>query len=80
MRPSLRTTSALVTITKAARAAGYKVYWGVASRTYSANKDVGNTLSYRVPNLARNRTYYFSARAYNSTGVGPFGNEALFRT
>ena len=47
--------------------AGYKIYYGTASRSYTQNIDVGNITTYTVPNLSEGVTYYFAATAYNTS-------------
>jgi len=48
--------------------AGYKVYSGTASRTYSGGADVGNWTNCFMSGLEAGKTYYFAATAYSSTG------------
>ncbi|WDT74630.1 MAG: fibronectin type III domain-containing protein [Candidatus Manganitrophus sp.] len=45
--------------------AGYKVYFGTASRSYGAPVDVGNQTAYTVTGLSEGQTYYFAVTAYN---------------
>lgn len=71
-------TTALVSWTQIANAQGYRVFWGTVSRQYSYNQDVLDTLQYRVPELVRGKTYYFSAKSFNSNQVSPFGNEVEY--
>lgn len=71
-------TTALVSWTQIANATGYRVMWGTVARQYSYVQDVGNNLSYRVPNLKKGATYYFSAKSYNRTQTSPFGNEVRY--
>ncbi len=47
---------------------GYKLYYGNASRSYSANIDVGDTTTYTIDNLQAGKTYYLAATAYDSKG------------
>lgn len=47
--------------------AGYKLYIGSASRTYSKIVDVGNVLLFRLTNLPIG-TSYFAATAYDAVG------------
>jgi hypothetical protein len=55
--------------------AGYRVYWGTASRDYSSVTDVGNTTTYTVAGLST-RTYYFTVTAYDTSGgESIFSNE-----
>jgi hypothetical protein len=48
--------------------AGYKIHYGVASRTYTQVLDVGDTTSATISNLAFGTTYYFALTAYNTIG------------
>ena len=47
--------------------AGYKIYYGTASRSYTQSIDVGNKTIQTVPNLSEGVTYYFAATAYNTS-------------
>jgi hypothetical protein len=47
--------------------AGYKVYYGTVSGSYSQNINVGNITTYTVADL-NNGTYYFAVTAYNTSG------------
>ena len=49
-----------------ASAAGYKIYYGKSSRTYTNSVDVGNALSATIQGLQPNKVYYFSVTAYNA--------------
>ncbi len=51
--------------------AGYKLYFGTASRSYTGSVNVGNTTSYTLTNLTDGEIYYFAATAYDS-----YGNES----
>ena len=56
--------------------AGYKVYYGTASESYTTPIDAGNVTTYTVTGLSTG-TYYFAVTAYNSTGdESGFSNEA----
>ena len=48
--------------------AGYIMYWGTTSRSYSDSVDVGNQNSYTVSGLEDGRTYYFTVTAYDGVG------------
>jgi len=48
--------------------AGYKVYYGTASRAYSSSINVGNVTSYTVTGLTSG-AYYFAVSATYSTGA-----------
>ena len=51
--------------------AGYKVYVGTASGTYSLPGSpfvAGKVTSYTVSNLPKGQTYYFAISAYDSAG------------
>ncbi len=57
--------------------AGYNIYFGNASRSYSGKLNAGKSTSYMVPNLTGGATYYFAVTAYNSAGIeSSFSNEA----
>ena len=47
--------------------AGYRLYYGRASGTYSTTVDVHNVRTYTVTNLAEG-TWFFAATAYDTTG------------
>jgi hypothetical protein len=71
--PSVSLADSSVTLTWDASldptAAGYKIYYGVASRVYTNSIDVGNTTVTTIPNLVAGNTYYFAATTYNSSGL-----------
>lgn len=48
--------------------AGFKVYYGTASGTYTNTVTIGKATSYSVNNLAPG-TYYFTVTAYDTTGL-----------
>ena len=48
--------------------AGYRLYYGSASRNYSQVIDVGNNNQHKVSGLAAGATYYFAVTAYNLKG------------
>ena len=48
--------------------AGYKVYYGKVSRTYSNCIDVGKMTEYKIPSLPENGVWYFAVTAYDSVG------------
>jgi hypothetical protein len=50
-----------------ASVAGYKVYYGTASRVYGTPIDVGKVTTYKVPNLTCGTKLYFTATAYANT-------------
>jgi hypothetical protein len=49
--------------------AGYKVYFGTASRTYGAPITLGKVTTYTVTGLTPGTTYYFAVTAYNTAGL-----------
>lgn len=56
--------------------AGFRVYYGTATRSYSDNVDVGKVSTYKISNLP-NGTYYFAVTAYNTAGTeSAYSNEA----
>lgn len=52
--------------------AGYRIYYGTESSSYSANIDVGKVTSYILQNLNEGKTYYVVVTAYDLSG-----NESL---
>ncbi|MGH8065867.1 MAG: fibronectin type III domain-containing protein [Candidatus Entotheonellia bacterium] len=48
--------------------AGYKLYYGLTSRTYDFLKIVGDQTMYAMSGLEPGRTYYFAVTAYNASG------------
>jgi hypothetical protein len=56
--------------------AGYKVYAGTASRSYTLSVDAGNRTGYTLTGLEDGKTYYIALTAYNSEGVeSDYSNE-----
>jgi hypothetical protein len=55
--------------------AGYRVYYGTASRIYGAVIDVGNWTNCVIAGLQNGITYFFTATAYDAEG-----NESSFST
>ncbi len=56
--------------------AGYKVYFGTSSGSYSQSADAGNVTSYTWGNLAAGTPYYFTITAYDTSGnESSFSNE-----
>ena len=49
--------------------AGYKVYWGTASRTYGTPVTIGLITTYTVTGLPPGHTYYFAVTAFNDSGL-----------
>jgi hypothetical protein len=61
--------------------AGYKIYYGAASLTYTNSITVGNVTNTTVTGLADDTTYFFAATTYDSTGAeSEFSNEASYQT
>ncbi|UFS69351.1 fibronectin type III domain-containing protein [Geomonas sp. RF6] len=48
--------------------AGYKVYYGTSSGSYSRSIDVGNVTSCTIPSLTDGQTYYFNVTSYDASG------------
>ena len=49
-------------------AAGYKIYFGIASHAYTNSVDVGNVTNAAITGLSANTTYYFAATTYDVDG------------
>lgn len=59
--------------------AGYKIYYGNASRVYTTDIEVGNVTSYTIYNLTEGYTYYFAATAYDFSGnESGYSNEVSY--
>ena len=56
--------------------AGYSIYYGTSSGSYSQNIDVGDTTTYIVAGLTEGLTYYFAVTAYDtSMNESDYSNE-----
>lgn len=56
--------------------AGYKIYYGVASRVYTNNVNAGAVMNYSVLNLKRGQQYYFAVTSYYTNGLeSDYSNE-----
>jgi hypothetical protein len=62
------------------RVAGYKVYVGLAPRTYQAPIVVGNQATYTVTGLLPGATWYFAITAFDSTGIESDYSNEVFKT
>ena len=49
--------------------AGYRLYYGGASQTYTNTVDAGNATSVTVSNLTAGSTYFFAVTAYDLIGL-----------
>jgi len=59
--------------------AGYRVYYGTASRNYTQVLNVGNTNRATVSNLVAGTTYYFALSAYDTVGLeSAFTSEIVY--
>jgi hypothetical protein len=59
--------------------AGYLVYEGVASQSYTNIIDVGNNTSATLTGLAPGMTYYFAVATYDTNGLqGPISGEISY--
>jgi hypothetical protein len=59
--------------------AGYRLYYGIASRTYPVAIDVGPATSCSVSNLISGTTYFFAVTAYSHFGIeSDFSSEIAY--
>jgi Malectin domain/Fibronectin type III domain len=59
--------------------AGYKVYYGNASQTYSSSVNVGNTTTAALSGLDQSEVYYLAVTAYDVDGnESDFSNEVMY--
>jgi hypothetical protein len=49
--------------------AGYHLYSGTSSQTYTAITNVGNATTITVPGIVKGVTYYFAVTAYDTNGM-----------
>jgi hypothetical protein len=62
-----------------AEVAGYRVYYGAASGSYTNSMVVGNVRTCTVPGLVSGATYFFAITAYTAGGPeSDFSNEISF--
>jgi hypothetical protein len=60
-------------------AAGYNVYYGTASRTYTQRTPAGNTNQVTIPNLVSGVTYFFAVTAVDAAGLeSDYSGEIVF--
>jgi hypothetical protein len=58
--------------------AGYKVYYGYASRQYSMNVNVGTSTTADFSSLKDAQKYYFAVTAFTSEKESAFSNEVVY--
>ena len=59
--------------------AGYKVYWGPASRVYYDLVDVGKVTTKEITGLMPGTKYYFAATAYDTEALeSDYSNEVSY--
>ena len=59
--------------------AGYNVYYGSASGTYTNEICAGTNITLTIPGLIQNTTYYFAATCYTASGLeSPFSSEVVY--
>jgi hypothetical protein len=64
-----------------ANVAGYTIYYGGASGSYTNSIEAGDVTSTVISGLSANTTYFFAAKTLDSDGVeSAFSNEATFTT
>src|SRR5262245_43918728 len=51
------------------QAAGFVIFYGTSSRTYSQQVNVGNVTEFTVSGLSAGTTYYFAVKSYNAGGA-----------
>jgi hypothetical protein len=59
--------------------AGYNIYYGGTSHTYTNKISVGNATSVTISGLVQGNTYYFAATTYSASGLeSPFSGELAY--
>jgi hypothetical protein len=62
-----------------ANVAGYNIYYGVASGTYTGKITVGNVMNATISGLVTGVTYYIAATTYNAGGEeSGYSNESIY--
>jgi hypothetical protein len=60
--------------------AGYFIYYGASTRSYTNRLEVGLATNAAVSNLVAGTTYYFATTAYTSSGLeSDYSNEAVWQ-
>jgi hypothetical protein len=58
---------------------GYKIHYGLGSRSYSTAVDVGKNVSYTMTGLQEGQKYYFAVTAHTTTGLSSgYSNEVSY--
>ena len=60
--------------------AGFRIYYGTASKNYTSNVDAGNVTTYQLGNLPDGVTVYFAVTAYNSAGLESVSSNEASKT
>jgi hypothetical protein len=81
--PALATTTSSVALawnsSTDSTIAGYNIYYGGASHTYTNKISVGKVTSVTISGLVQGNTYYFAATTYTASGVeSPFSSELAY--
>lgn len=60
--------------------AGYNIYEGIASRSYTNKLNVGNSTNGTVSGLVQGTNYFFAVTAYDTSGLeSDYSNELAYR-
>jgi hypothetical protein len=58
---------------------GYRMHYGVNSRSYTNVQNVGSVTNFTVTGLQRNTTYYFAVTCFNASGLeSVYSNEVTY--
>ena len=61
--------------------AGYRLYYGTASQTYTQQFDIGNSTAANVSGFLEGTVYFFATTSYNTLGIeSMFSNEVAYTT
>jgi hypothetical protein len=59
--------------------AGYRIYWGTATRQYDYSVNLGNVTSYRFTGLTEGQSYFITITAYDTrNNESGFSNEVIY--
>jgi len=77
--PSAGTASLAWDSSPSSGVAGYRVYIGTSSGSYTSTVEAGNAMTSTISGLTTGARYYFAVKAYNASGMeSPFSNEISF--
>lgn len=71
----LQAADVILTWSPVEGAAGYKVYYGLESRTYQDPKDAENNTTFEMKDFPAGKVWFFAVTAYNQYGESEYSDE-----